>query len=44
MILQSLLREETILQSSANGLIEDYALWEGEPFTRVYLKEMGTIL
>jgi cyanophycin synthetase len=26
------------------GLIEDYALWEGEPFTRVYLKELGTIL
>jgi len=26
------------------GLIEDYTLGEGEPFTRVYLKETGTIL
>jgi cyanophycin synthetase len=26
------------------GLIEDYTLTENEPFTRVYLKETGTIL
>ncbi|MGF1934295.1 MAG: acetate--CoA ligase family protein [Nostoc sp. ChiQUE02] len=26
------------------GLIEDYTLGEGEPFTRVFLKETGTIL
>lgn len=26
------------------GLIEDYTLGVGEPFTRVYLKEIGTIL
>jgi 1,4-alpha-glucan branching enzyme len=26
------------------GLIEDYTLGEAEPFTRVYLKEIGTIL
>jgi cyanophycin synthetase len=26
------------------GLIEEYSLAEGEPFTRVYLKEIGTVL
>ncbi|BAY28893.1 RimK domain-containing protein ATP-grasp [Nostoc carneum NIES-2107] len=29
---------------SRKGLIEDYSLGEDEPFTRVYLKEVGTIL
>lgn len=29
---------------SRKGLIEDYTLGEEEPFTRVYLKEVGTIL
>ncbi|BAY22620.1 RimK domain-containing protein ATP-grasp [Calothrix sp. NIES-2100] len=29
---------------SRKGLIEDYTLGEDEPFTRVYLKEIGTIL
>ncbi|MDZ7958424.1 MAG: acetate--CoA ligase family protein [Aulosira sp. DedQUE10] len=29
---------------SRKGLIEDYTLGEDEPFTRVYLKEVGTIL
>ncbi len=28
---------------SRKGLIEDYTLGEDEPFTRVYLKEVGTI-
>ncbi|MBD2776951.1 acetate--CoA ligase family protein [Iningainema tapete] len=26
------------------GLIEEYSLGEGEPFTRVYLKEIGTVV
>lgn len=26
------------------GLIEEYSLGEHEPFTRVYLKEIGTVL
>jgi cyanophycin synthetase len=29
---------------SRKGLIEDYTLGEDEPFTRVYLKEVGTVL
>ncbi|BAY66352.1 RimK domain-containing protein ATP-grasp [Calothrix brevissima NIES-22] len=29
---------------SRKGLIEDYTLGEDEPFTRVYLKEVGTLL
>jgi cyanophycin synthetase len=50
-----LLRESTdddtvVVREGANisirrqGLIEQYTLGDGEPFTRVYLKEIGTIL
>jgi len=35
--------EETTSQSDAR-LIEEYTLGEDEPFTRVYLKEIATIL
>ncbi|QIR36568.1 cyanophycin synthetase [Tolypothrix sp. PCC 7910] len=38
------IRKGDNISISRKGLIEDYSLGEDEPFTRVYLKEVGTIL
>jgi len=38
------LRKGDNISIRRKGLIEEYSLGEGEPFTRVYLKEIGTIL
>ncbi|MBE9036890.1 ATP-binding protein [aff. Roholtiella sp. LEGE 12411] len=38
------IRKENDISIRRKGLIEDYTLGEDEPFTRVYLKETGTIL
>lgn len=37
-------REENSISIRRQGLIEQYTLGEDEPFTRVYLKEIGTVL
>ncbi|QSJ14260.1 acetate--CoA ligase family protein [Nostoc sp. UHCC 0702] len=37
------IRKENDISIRRKGLIEDYTLGEDEPFTRVYLKEIGTI-
>jgi cyanophycin synthetase len=37
-------REGNSISIRRQGLIEQYSLEDGEPFTRVYLKEIGTIL
>ncbi|MBH8566336.1 cyanophycin synthetase [Nostoc sp. CENA67] len=37
------IRKENDISIRRKGLIEDYSLGEDEPFTRVYLKEIGTI-
>ncbi|BAZ50235.1 RimK domain-containing protein ATP-grasp [Nostoc sp. NIES-4103] len=37
------IRKENDVSIRRKGLIEDYSLGEDEPFTRVYLKEIGTI-
>lgn len=37
-------KERDNISIRRRGLIEDYTLGVGEPFTRVYLKEIGTIL
>ncbi len=37
-------KERDNISIRRRGLIEDYTLGAGEPFTRVYLKEIGTIL
>lgn len=38
------IRKGNDISIRSKGLIEDYSLGEEEPFTRVYLKEIGTIL
>ncbi|MEA5506635.1 cyanophycin synthetase [Halotia wernerae UHCC 0503] len=38
------IKKENDISIRRKGLIEDYTLGEDEPFTRVYLKEIGTIL
>jgi len=38
------IKKEKDVSIRRKGLIEDYTLGEDEPFTRVYLKEIGTIL
>ncbi|WGV24970.1 acetate--CoA ligase family protein [Halotia branconii] len=38
------IKKENDVSIRRKGLIEDYSLGEDEPFTRVYLKEIGTIL
>lgn len=38
------IKKENDISIRRKGLIEDYTLGEDEPFTRVYLKETGTIL
>lgn len=38
------IRKENSIMIHRNGLIEEYSLGEDEPFTRVYLKEIGTVL
>ncbi|BAT52488.1 cyanophycin synthetase [Nostoc sp. NIES-3756] len=38
------IKKENNVSIRRKGLIEDYTLGEDEPFTRVYLKEIGTIL
>ncbi|RCJ30915.1 cyanophycin synthetase [Nostoc minutum NIES-26] len=37
------IKKDNEISIRRKGLIEDYALGEDEPFTRVYLKEIGTI-
>jgi cyanophycin synthetase len=37
-------REGNSISIRRQGLIEQYTLGDGEPFTRVYLKEIGTVL
>jgi len=37
-------REGANISIRRKGLIEQYTLGDGEPFTRVYLKEIGTVL
>ncbi|MEA5515356.1 cyanophycin synthetase [Nodularia sp. UHCC 0506] len=37
------MKKENDISIRRRGLIEDYTLGEDEPFTRVYLKEIGTI-
>lgn len=37
-------REGVNISIRRQGLIEQYTLGDGEPFTRVYLKELGTVL
>jgi len=37
-------REGSSISIRRQGLIEQYSLGDGEPFTRVYLKEIGTVL
>ncbi|MFB2967802.1 acetate--CoA ligase family protein [Aerosakkonema sp. BLCC-F183] len=51
MLTRDILEDATVVVKEGNsvsirhkGLIEQYTLGEGEPFTRVYLKEIGTIL
>lgn len=38
------IKKENHISIRRQGLIEDYTLGEDEPFTRVYLKEIGTVL
>jgi cyanophycin synthetase len=38
------IKKENNISIRRKGLIEDYTLGEEEPFTRVYLKEIGTVL
>ncbi|MBD2253147.1 acetate--CoA ligase family protein [Nostoc parmelioides] len=38
------IKKEKDVSIRRKGLIEDYSLGEDEPFTRVYLKEIGTVL
>lgn len=38
------IKKQNDISIRRKGLIEDYTLGEDEPFTRVYLKEIGTIL
>ncbi len=38
------LREGSSVSIRRQGLIEQYTLGDEEPFTRVYLKEIGTVL
>lgn len=38
------IRKENDISIRSKGLIEDYTLGEDEPFTRVYLKEIGAVL
>ncbi len=38
------IRKENSVTIHRKGLIEEYSLGEDEPFTRVYLKEIGTVL
>ena len=38
------IKEEDNVSIRHKGLIEQYSLGSGEPFTRVYLKEIGTVL
>ena len=38
------IKQEGNISIRRKGLVEQYSLGETEPFTRVYLKEMGTIL
>jgi cyanophycin synthetase len=38
------IKEEDNVSIRHKGLIEQYSLGPGEPFTRVYLKEIGTVL
>ncbi|MBD6618487.1 cyanophycin synthetase [Komarekiella sp. 'clone 1'] len=38
------IKKENDISIRRKGLIEDYTLGEDEPFTRVYLKETGTVL
>jgi cyanophycin synthetase len=38
------IKKENAISIRRKGLIEDYTLGEDEPFIRVYLKEIGTIL
>ncbi len=38
-----IIKKENDISIRRQGLIEDYTLGEDEPFTRVYLKEIGTI-
>ena len=38
------IRKENSVMIHRKGLIEEYSLGEDEPFTRVYLKEIGTVL
>jgi cyanophycin synthetase len=38
------IKKENSIMIHRNGLIEEYSLGEDEPFTRVYLKEIGTVL
>jgi cyanophycin synthetase len=38
------IKKENDISIRRKGLIEDYTLGEEEPFTRVYLKEIGTVL
>ncbi|MBW4617672.1 MAG: cyanophycin synthetase [Desmonostoc vinosum HA7617-LM4] len=51
MLVRDVFDDSTVVIRKANdisirrkGLIEDYSLGEEEPFTRVYLKEVGTVL
>jgi cyanophycin synthetase len=37
-------REGNSISIRRQGLIEQYTLGDDEPFTRVYLKEIGTVL
>ena len=37
------IKKENDISIRRRGLIEDYTLGENEPFSRVYLKEIGTI-
>ena len=37
-------REGSNISIRRQGLIEQYSLGDGEPFSRVYLKEIGTVL
>jgi cyanophycin synthetase len=38
------MREGNSISIRHQGLIEQYTLGDDEPFTRVYLKEIGTVL
>lgn len=39
-----IIKEGVNVSIRRQGLIEQYSLGDGEPFTRVYLKEIGTIV